>query len=162
MESIMFLKDVFVSKNSGPFISCRRSGLKGFTLIELLIVIIILGILSSIAIGFFQFYTNKAYKIIMLHDINEFVKAEEGYYTENKRYLGATGDFIENGNPPVGALTAAGFIFSPSEGVKIEIVSGDGANPYDPGSPFKAQASHKKSKSTCMYDFSTNQTFEKD
>ena len=157
----MLQKDIYPSKN-GRFTPYRISGTHGFTFIELLVVIIVLGIIASIAVGAFQVYTNKAYKITIMHDLNSFVKAQYNYNIDYLRYLGATGDFIEAGNPPTGTLSIPAFYFIPSEGVKIEIISGDGANPNDPGSPFKAQASHKKSKAKCIYDFSTSQTIVKD
>ncbi|MCX5846388.1 MAG: type II secretion system protein [Deltaproteobacteria bacterium] len=160
-EIIMLLKDIYPSKN-GRFTPYRISGTHGFTFIELLVVIIVLGIIASIAVGTFQFYTKKAYNITIMHDLNSFVKAQYNYNIDYQRYLGATGDFIEAGNPPTGTLSIPEFKFKPSEGVRIEIISGDGANPNDPGSPFKAQASHKKSKAKCIYDFSTSQTIVKD
>jgi hypothetical protein len=75
-----------------------------------------------------------------VHDLNSFVKAQHNYNIDYQRYFGATGDFIEAGNPPTGTLSMPEFKFKPS--VRIEIISGDGANPNDPGSPFKAQANH--------------------
>ena len=157
----MLPKDIFPLIN-GRFTPYRISGTHGFTFIELLVVIIVLGIIASIAVGTFQFYTKKAYKITIVHDLNSFVKAQHNYNIDYQRYFGATGDFIEAGNPPTGTLSIPEFKFKPSEGVRIEIISGDGANPNDPGFPFKAQASHKKSKAKCIYDFSTSQTIVKD
>ena len=162
MDAIMFLKGYSDSIKDMSSIPCRISDKDGFTLIELVVVAIILSILAAIAVGVFQIYTKKAYKITILHDLKEFTKAEETYNMDYNRYLGAAGDFIEGGAPPTGTLNVPEFKFKPSEGVRIEIISGDGANPNDPGAPFKVQASHKKSKAKCIYDFSTSQTIEMD
>jgi len=58
----MLLKDIYPSKN-GRFTPYRISGTHGFTFIELLVVIIVLGIIASIAVGTFQFYTKKLIKL---------------------------------------------------------------------------------------------------
>ncbi|HVO65904.1 MAG TPA: hypothetical protein VMT12_05400 [Syntrophales bacterium] len=142
--------------------SRRIAGSGGFTLIELVTVIILFFIIVFIAVGAFQIYAKKAYKIIISHDLREFVRAQEDYFIDYNRYFGATGDFIESGHPPNGTLSRPEFRFEPSEGVRIEIISGDGARPYNHDSPFKAEASHKKLKSQYIYDFSTHQTIERD
>ena len=158
----MFLNGYSDSMKDKSSIPCRISDKGGFTLIELMVVTIILSILAAIAIGVFNVYTKKAYKITILHDLKEFTKAEENYNIDYNRYLGTAGDFIEGGTPPTGTLNVPEFKFKPSDGVRIEIISGDGANPNNPGAPFKVQASHNKLKSKCIYDFSTSQTTEMD
>ncbi|HYA13635.1 MAG TPA: hypothetical protein VEF33_04770 [Syntrophales bacterium] len=158
----MFLNKSASSKKNLSTISRRISGSDGLTLIELVTVIILFVIIVFVAIGAFQIYAKKAYKIIISHDLREFIRAQEDYSISNNRYLGATGDFIEGGHPPIGTLSVPEFKFEPSDGVRIEIISGDGAHPNNPDSPFKAEARHKKTKAKYIFDFSTHQTIEKD
>ena len=158
----MFLNKSATSKKNLPTISRRISGSDGLTLIELVTVIILFVIIVFIAVGTFQIYAKKAYKIIISHDLREFVRTQEDYSISNNRYFGVTGDFIEGGHPPASTLSVPEFKFEPSEGVRIEIISGDGARPNNPDSPFKAEASHKKSKAKYIYDFSTHKTIERE
>lgn len=136
--------------------ACRRliSNSEALTLIELLIVILVIGLLIAIAVLSFYRYTSKAYDVTIRYDLNQFVKAEAGYFAENGRYLGTTGDFIVGGGSGNG-LDSAVLGFTPSKGVKVEIISGDGADPLT--SPvFKAESSHENSTVTFIYDFSTD------
>ena len=89
-----------------------HSSRTGFTLIELLIVIVIIGILASIAIPKFANTKEKAYVATMKSDLRNLVTAEEGYFAEGQAY---TSD-----------LAAAGF--SPSKNVTVVVsnVSGNG------------------------------------
>ena len=134
--------------------ACRRfiSDEEAFTLIELLIVILVIGILAAIAILSLYKYTSRAYDVTIRYDLNQFVKAEAGYFAENGKYFGTAGDFIVGGASG-GGLDSAELGFAPSEGVKIEIISGDGANPLNPP-VFKAESSHENSSVTFIYDFS--------
>jgi prepilin-type N-terminal cleavage/methylation domain-containing protein len=139
----------------------KNPGTKGFTLIEILMVMIVLGILASIAIGAVRIYLDKAYKITIMHDLKGFVDAQENYFSGNGRYLGAAGDFIEGGPPPSGPLNVPELGYKPSSGVRVKILSGDAQRPLDPPG-FKAEASHSRLKARYVYDFSTSQTTEKD
>jgi hypothetical protein len=69
----MFLNKSAPSKKL-RVISCSISGTYGLTLTELVTVII--WYYASIAYGTFQIYTKKVYKIILLHDLKEFVNAK--------------------------------------------------------------------------------------
>lgn len=84
----------------------RRVG--GFTLIEMLIVIVIIGILASIAIP--KFYRAKERSVIakMRNDLRALAMAEEAYFNEHSTYYG-------------GGLPAPGFMFTPSVGVVIAL-----------------------------------------
>ena len=55
----------------------------GFTLIELLIVVVIIGILASIAIPKFASTKGQAFLAAMRSDLHNLVTAEEGYYYSN-------------------------------------------------------------------------------
>ncbi len=61
---------------------------KGFTLIELLIVVVIIGILASIAIPKFAATKERAYLALMKSDLRNLATAEEGYAANNRgRYV---------------------------------------------------------------------------
>jgi type IV pilus assembly protein PilA len=64
----------------------RRSRHAGFTLIELLIVVVIIGILASIAIPKFSNTKGKAYAATMRTDLRNLATAEEGYYFSHETY----------------------------------------------------------------------------
>ncbi|HET7583982.1 MAG TPA: prepilin-type N-terminal cleavage/methylation domain-containing protein [Gemmatimonadaceae bacterium] len=59
---------------------------KGFTLIELLIVVVIIGILASIAIPSFKSTKGKAYAASIRSDLRNLATAEEAYMYDNGVY----------------------------------------------------------------------------
>lgn len=59
---------------------------RGFTLIELLIVVVIIGILASIAIPKFASTKGQAFLAAMRTDLRNLATAEEGYYYSNNTY----------------------------------------------------------------------------
>jgi type IV pilus assembly protein PilA len=59
----------------------------GFSLIELLVVMIIIGILASIAIPIFLGQRQKSYDAQAKEDIHSAAIAEESYYVEQQNYL---------------------------------------------------------------------------
>jgi prepilin-type N-terminal cleavage/methylation domain-containing protein len=64
---------------------------KGFTLIELLIVVVIIGILASIAIPKFANTKDKAYVAAMKSDLRNLATYEEQYAADNNgSYFGGT------------------------------------------------------------------------
>lgn len=64
----------------------RRSRHAGFTLIELLIVVVIIGVLASIAVPKFANTKGKAYAASMKSDLRNLATAEEGYYYSHDVY----------------------------------------------------------------------------
>jgi prepilin-type N-terminal cleavage/methylation domain-containing protein len=64
-----------------------RSMKKGFTLIELLIVVVIIGILASIAIPKFANTKTKAYTAAMKSDLRNLVTAEESFFSDSVIYI---------------------------------------------------------------------------
>lgn len=82
-------------------------GRKGFTLIELLIVVVIIGILASIAIPKFSATKEKAYISKLKSDLRNLATAQEAYLYDNGQYYGGP-------VPNPGVLA-----FSPSSGVKV-------------------------------------------
>jgi type IV pilus assembly protein PilA len=64
---------------------------KGFTLIELLIVVVIIGILASIAIPKFANTKEKAYLASMRADLRNLVTAEEAYFADSVKYTSNLG-----------------------------------------------------------------------
>ncbi len=63
---------------------------KGFTLIELLIVVVIIGILATIAIPKFQGVKEKAYIASMQSDLKTLVTVQEAYFADNVTYATTT------------------------------------------------------------------------
>jgi prepilin-type N-terminal cleavage/methylation domain-containing protein len=88
---------------------------RGFTLIELLIVVVIIGILASIAIPKFGNTKRRAYIAAMASDLKSLQVAQESYFSENNAMYAAT-------------VTALGTAFKSSSGVVIVIggVTGSG------------------------------------
>jgi prepilin-type N-terminal cleavage/methylation domain-containing protein len=64
---------------------------KGFTLIELLIVVVIIGILASIAIPKFANTKEKAFVTAMKSDLRNLVTVEEGYFSDSVKYTSNLG-----------------------------------------------------------------------
>jgi type IV pilus assembly protein PilA len=106
---------------------------KGFTLIELLIVVVIIGILASIAIPKFANTKDKAYVAAMKSDLRNLATYEEQYAADNNgAYFGGT---ASNASPLQG--------FAPSQNVTIvAIVSG-------PPAAWSANATHLQSGKSC-------------
>lgn len=73
---------------------------KGFTLIELMIVVVIIGILSSIALPAYQQYTMRANRTDGMSAIQMILDAQERYYADHISYtddlknLGLTDPYV--------------------------------------------------------------------
>ena len=63
----------------------------GFTLIELLIVVVIIGVLASIAIPKFANTKEKAYLTQMKADLRNLYTAEESYFVDSIKYTSNLG-----------------------------------------------------------------------
>ena len=59
---------------------------EGFTLIELLIVVVIIGILASIAIPKFQATRERAYMAALRADLRNLANLQDVYYNDNYSY----------------------------------------------------------------------------
>jgi prepilin-type N-terminal cleavage/methylation domain-containing protein len=100
---------------------------RGFTLIELLIVVVIIGLLASIAMPKWQTTKGKANTAALKSDLRNLTVAQESYYYENQTYT----------TDPV-ALN-----FSSSQNVALTFVIASGAG-------WSATASHAvASPTTC-------------
>jgi type IV pilus assembly protein PilA len=107
---------------------------KGFTLIELLIVVVIIGILASIAIPKFANTKDKAYVAQMKSDLRNLATYEEQYAADNGgAYFGGTATM---------AAPLQGF--TPSQNVTIVATNLPGPPPS-----WSASATHSQSAKTC-------------
>jgi hypothetical protein len=113
-----------------------------------------------LAIRAFQGIISKAYEVTIQHDLRKFVEMEEIYFTWHRHYIGKAGDYIQGGDQPSGTLVIPDAHFVPSDGVRIEIISGNGQSPSGPHC-LTARASHVKSDITYEYDFATGQKIER-
>lgn len=100
---------------------------KGFTLIELLIVVVIVGILASIAIPKFANTKEKAYLATMKSDLRNLATAEEAYMFDSLTYT-------------TSLASMAGW--QPSTGVTITISTATGGG-------WAATASHNVTPKKC-------------
>ena len=108
---------------------------KGFTLIELLIVVVIIGILASIAIPRFGETRQRAYVSAMQSDLNQLVTAQELHYHANGF------EYWEGEFGAEGGGTPDDLAMVPSEGVTVAVTAVD--------SGWFAAASHAATARTC-------------
>ena len=59
---------------------------RGFTLIELLIVVVIIGILASIAVSSFRNVKQKSYLAVLKSDLRNLAVAQEMHFEANRSY----------------------------------------------------------------------------
>ena len=79
----------------------KYKSIKGFTLIELMVVIVIIGILASIAIPKFMGATDKAKLSEFKPILKQAVVLYNAYYQERNTFITPTGN-ISNGNNDIG------------------------------------------------------------
>ena len=94
-----------------------RNARKGFTLIELLIVVVIIGILASIAIPKFANTKDKAKVTGVKSDLRNLIGLQEAHFSVYQRYASAIG----------AAPSAATVMFFQTNGVTISITAADPA-----------------------------------
>lgn len=79
----------------------RITARDGFTLIELMVVIVIIGILASMALATWQNRKEEAIVAGMKTDLRNLAAAEESYYVDNKAYASDTDDLEFRSSPNV-------------------------------------------------------------
>jgi type IV pilus assembly protein PilA len=93
----------------------------GFTLIELLIVVVIIGILASIAIPKYHTTKEKAYVATMKADLRKMAVAEETWFSGHGVYFDGV-----TSNDGKGGIVRVGDDFYPSSGVTMTATTADG------------------------------------
>lgn len=83
------------------------SYVKGFSLIELMIVVVIIGVLTTIAIPSYQEYVRKSRTAEAESNVSSIAQYEEQYYSENNQYYTAAANpaSVPTSADPGGALT---------------------------------------------------------
>ncbi|MEZ4411603.1 MAG: prepilin-type N-terminal cleavage/methylation domain-containing protein [Gemmatimonadales bacterium] len=111
----------------------RSAGRAGFTLIELLIVVVIIGILASIAIPKFGSTKERAYLAKMKGDLRNLATAQEAYNSDNQVYYG-------------GGIPNPILAYNPSSGTTITITEATAGG-------WAATASYTGTTKTCAVFF---------
>lgn len=106
----------------------RRKGPNGFTLIEMLAVVVIIGLLATVAIGKYQDMRDRAYRSAMKADLRNLATYEEIYYQD-------VGDFSYSND--LGVLQ-----FVPSARVTVTVVEATNVG-------WSARATHAASAWSC-------------
>ena len=115
------------------------SARKGFTLIELLIVVVIIGILASIAIPKFHNSKEQSYIATMKEDVRNVATAEEAYYADHPGIYA----------PDVATL---GTNYKPSAGVTITLVG--------TANSWRATARNPMTTVSCRLATGTNRSYD--
>ena len=101
-----------------------RRSTQGFTLIEVVIVVVIIGILATIAIPKFAKTKSRGYVATLKSDLRNLLTAQESYFADNNVYA-------------TSAQLAAANRYSPSQGVNLttanETATGWSATATHPG-----------------------------
>ncbi|PSR15747.1 hypothetical protein C8255_21475 [filamentous cyanobacterium CCP3] len=85
-----------------PYRACGHASQRGFTLIEMLVVVIIVGVLASIALPSFLNQAARSKQARALMYIGLVNRAQQAFFVENNRFATSTAelDVIENHAPP--------------------------------------------------------------
>lgn len=84
----------------------RMLGSRGFSLIELMIVVLIIGILASIAYPSYIKYVTKTHRVAAEACLSEYANYMERFYTTNLRYDADMNTGAENKLPPLDCAAA--------------------------------------------------------
>jgi type IV pilus assembly protein PilA len=98
-----------ISFHEAPF---RKKGARGFTVLELLVVVLILGVLATMAIMYLLDYREKGYIAMLASDLASAYDASIQYYVEHP-----------SGSVTLDIITAYGY--RGSKDVDLTIVEGD-------------------------------------
>ncbi|MEP6688079.1 MAG: prepilin-type N-terminal cleavage/methylation domain-containing protein [Gemmatimonadales bacterium] len=107
-----------------------QSGRAGFTLIELLIVVVIIGILASIALPKFATTKERSYVATMQSDLHNLISTQEAYLADN-------GTYYSGAIPNLAVLP-----YRPTTGTTVTIVLGTAAG-------WQATATYTNTTRTC-------------
>jgi type IV pilus assembly protein PilE len=97
-----------------------KNGMRGVTLIELLIVIVVIGILASIAVGSYRRYLMRANRVDGTTQLLRVQVAEEKYFVQNNTYSSGFGTDAIGMSSSTGVTT----LTSPQGFYTITVVAG--------------------------------------
>ncbi|PSN13475.1 hypothetical protein C7293_15765 [filamentous cyanobacterium CCT1] len=85
-----------------PYRACSNASQRGFTLIEVLVVVVILGVLASIALPSFLSQAARSKQARALMYIGLVNRAQQGFFVENNRFAASTAELgiVDNHAPP--------------------------------------------------------------
>lgn len=107
---------------------------EGFSLIELLVVVLIIGILATIAIPSLLRQRDKAKNANAQETVRTALTASKSYYTDNERYEGMTNTELSQEEKSLDPAAPAGAELTPGDGAVPAKIFISGTS-YDPAAP---------------------------
>jgi prepilin-type N-terminal cleavage/methylation domain len=86
MQQVLIMKAVSPQKGRGPQMPAMIRDQKGFTLFELIAVMLIIGVLATLAIPQMTAYREKAFNSASASDLKNLKVGMESYVLENQEY----------------------------------------------------------------------------
>ncbi|HQW65661.1 MAG TPA: prepilin-type N-terminal cleavage/methylation domain-containing protein [Gemmatimonadales bacterium] len=106
-----------------------RQSERGFTIIELIVVIVVLGLLATMALPRLRYTKERAYRASMMSDLKNLVALQEGYFSAANDYAGG----LTSGPEKVAKGASGRISFTPSPGNTIAVTRRNPAGARGPG-----------------------------